>query len=563
MTDSVEGPRASRSRAFFVAVVGLALAALVGWRISVGVSSDPAQPQVGSGTEQVTGRGGPDGTRTTSDAVADRATVAAAAAAASGTVTTYRFVRAGTSTPLPLAEVYDARGFVRLGRADAEGRVRVDAALWPSDLVFLERDSLPAAPFVDPELGGYLDARSGPGAEVQVELAADSAVWVRELHCSSGAGTRVWVRTRTQEPAAALADHTGWRSLRALASLAPPALVRAHFGGETDGKVHVADTAGRVRLRFGTPGDYEIAGSGPGGEVLFAACRINGAPDARQIELEARPDLLATGSVVDARTGQPLAGVLVHSDEPQLRATTGADGTFVLGPFEAQRDFRVTAYGYVAQPAVTLTPGTAPRSIGLTPRDARTLTVTVRPPSGMAFPAGGGEVVVRSGGVDRAVGQLDATGRVRFALPVDDVVVSCTLPGFLARSARVDAATADATLQLVPDTLDARVDLRLSGAVQGTAHDAFGAPLERARVYVSPIFLRAQADASSPSPAALPRQAFVVTDAEGRFTFESDAVGDYVLHLEPVPQGVDSPAAARVGIQLGARVAGISLRLTR
>ncbi|MCP3065677.1 carboxypeptidase regulatory-like domain-containing protein [Myxococcus sp. K38C18041901] len=258
------------------------------------------------------------------------------------------------------------------------------------------------------------------------------------------------------------------------------------------------------------------------------------------------------GAVFGAARREPVVGAVVTvtaqlRPQRELKATTGADGRYRLGPVEpGPWSFTVEARGYIDLPygkEVELGPGTGSQDFTL----ERAASIS-------------GRVVDEAGhplaGIHLNLEQADLED------PVDYETQETALTD--SNGAFVLDASAPGDYELIPQThrfiterlkmtapaRDVLVTLRAGGAVEGTLSDARGLALPGFTVYVAPL--------STQDPS------YILTaqgpTSEGRFSRKGVPPGRYRIVAQAVTDGVDQEAATEVEVRQG-EVTQVELRL--
>ncbi|WP_164010968.1 carboxypeptidase regulatory-like domain-containing protein [Pyxidicoccus trucidator] len=292
---------------------------------------------------------------------------------------------------------------------------------------------------------------------------------------------------------------------------------RIPVAGETAHGI-TADAEGRFEWVL-PPGEYTLSASREG---RFALARVTAGPTTPEVVLELGSALHVEGTVSD-ESGQPVAGAtvrvssasLMESTGASLRALTGPEGHYRLGPLESgEWDFAVTAPGHLDRWRLepqTLGPATGP--VDFTLHRAASITGRVtdtegRPLSGIRL------VPVRA---DTEAEDTEAHEDAwtdeegRFVLDTEEpgnYRIHVTATSFLGGAFRVRAPLRNVHLTLKP-----------GASVEGTVEDAQGVRLEG--------FLVELQDPEGLEEWRLGRN--VRTDEKGHFLIQGVPPGRYLL----------------------------------
>jgi hypothetical protein len=372
----------------------------------------------------------------------------------------------------------------------------VRSLLRGDDIAFSDEQGLVPLPLVEREQlavvrDGYLlrlaPTRLGStAAEPQaITLVPDRWSLVRKIEFPGSNGAEVFLRVRPRTPVdAARASpvptvddvlRRAWNEHAMLSSRPGCADANVQLPAWSEDRVH------RLRsgdaLRFGLPGSYIAEAATASGLVARGDLQVDGdSASALRLPL-VRGECLA-GQVVDAATGQPLAGAslkLQGSDPLGLLATTNGDGGFRLEPL-LPGPVTLHVHHDLCQPLAfgpTSVPG-QPVRIALVPLARTSLRGRVRmrpeltPVAGAAVDwlVDGKPPVTATTGADGTFA-VAATGTVAARLRV-------LAPGGVAYIELVDPTAPFADYDVWPATPATRLAKGLTALFEGTVHDAKG-----------------------------------------------------------------------------------------
>ncbi|QSQ21281.1 carboxypeptidase regulatory-like domain-containing protein [Pyxidicoccus parkwayensis] len=277
-------------------------------------------------------------------------------------------------------------------------------------------------------------------------------------------------------------------------------------------------TDGEGRFNLTLPeGRYTLITSRDG---RYALSRLEVGTTTPEVVLELGSALHAAGTVSDD-SGRPVAGAVVKAGSSKtygliLRAVTGTDGRYRLGPVEPDFwSFIVEAPGYLDLGAEVHPVGTDPRPVDFTLTRAASVTGRVSDAEGRPLP-GIQLIFVRPGPADAPENTepqestwTDAEGR--FVLDAQE-------PG----DYRIDVLGApyvDASFPVRAPARDVHLTLHAGASVEGTVVDAHG-------LLLGGFLVELQAPEAQ---AELERGRLAFTDERGHFLLQGVKPGRYVL----------------------------------
>lgn len=338
------------------------------------------------------------------------------------------------------------------------------------------------------------------------------------------------------------------------------------LGTFDEGRVH--RLVDRQEVRFLLPGAYDCEVATLDGFVarsrVVAAARSGIDPPTVVIELQ--QGVFVAGSVVDSTTNTPLVGatvVLEGGDPLGLVATTAAAGTFRLGPLSPGALTLHVRHGDHEARAVPVTAPAADVLAALVPLPRTSLRGRVRSRPDLV-PIAGANVVwspVNSAPVT-AVTAADGT----FVLPATGDAparLAVQAMGHLVYAELVTPGAPFADYDVLPASLDVRLQKKLTAVFEGVVVDAAGAPVPGIAVRWHPQ-QRANVEATPGrrvlDGASLQLPLVVTTGSDGTFRIETDAFGPGKL-LCKVGGAVDGDRG--IDVEARAGIATTDLRLTR
>jgi hypothetical protein len=437
-----------------------------------------------------------------------------------------------------------------------------------AELAFTDAHGLAAVPLGEPEqlavvLDGYL-LRMAPTAPGSSEAAPQTVRLVRDrwslvVDCDFApppgrAADVVCVRFRLQGkpgpgPAAVAADPVvarAWYEHELLAGQAVCRDVPVQIGAFQEERVHRL-TKGTA-VRFLVPGTYTVEAATAEGLCGSAEFRVDAMASPVRVPVALVQGAVLRGTVLGA--GRPLAGAelrLQGGDPLDLLATSGADGSFALGPLlPGNVTVLVRHAEHRAAAAGPFAPGAAARIV-LEPLPSTSLRGRVRKRPGLA-PVAGAQVVWQPGGGAPVAVHTQADGTfVVAAAGEGDGRLSVVAPGCLAYTELVAPGAPFADYDLWPHERTERVAAGLTAGLQGVVVDAAQRPLAGLAVRWVP------AQPAPPTPPTgrrvldggapvLPQT--VTSAADGSFVLETDQFGPGRVELVAGGASLQATAAA-------------------
>jgi len=274
----------------------------------------------------------------------------------------------------------------------------------------------------------------------------------------------------------------------------PGATVR--FSGPQTREVQTDDT-GRFSLQI-PEGFYTVSARAPGYRTSERQVAIVAKPEPVEIHFVLEPGEKGgvVGTVWDAATGEPLAGVTVSAGGAE--ATTAGDGSYLLELVEGSHVLAFEKAGYFAQTRdITVIPNQFAQVDVALVFGHKTLWGTVADEAGN--PVAGATVRVAAAGVETST---DAAGAYAVDLPAGEYSVEFAKTGFVTRTVTAviaHGATTQLNVQLAANT----------GRLVGTVTNLDGDPVEGAVVAIAALGLQ------------------TATGADGRYEFPAVAVGTW------------------------------------
>ncbi|MFY1826580.1 carboxypeptidase regulatory-like domain-containing protein [Myxococcus fulvus] len=309
------------------------------------------------------------------------------------------------------------------------------------------------------------------------------------------------------------------------------------------------DPDGRFAFEL-APGTYVLTTEREGRYAL-ARVTVEKTPPP-EVVLNLGAALQVEGSVFGATRREPVAGAVVTATaqlrpQRELKATTGADGRYRMGPVEpGPWSFTVEARGYIDLPygkEVELGSGTGSQDFTL----ERATSIS-------------GRVVDEAGhplaGIHLNLEQVELEDPVDYeaqetALTDSDgaFVLDASAPGDYELFPQTSRFITQ-RLKMTAPARDVLVTLRAGGEVEGTLSDARGLPLPGFTVYVAPL------ETEDPGE-ILTAQGMT---SEGRFSRKGVPPGRYRIVAQQVTDGVDQEVSTEVEVRQG-EVTKVELRL--
>ncbi|WP_426734180.1 carboxypeptidase regulatory-like domain-containing protein [Myxococcus faecalis] len=309
------------------------------------------------------------------------------------------------------------------------------------------------------------------------------------------------------------------------------------------------DPEGRFAFEL-DPGVYVLTAEREGRHAL-ARVTVEKTPPA-EVVMNLGEAFHVEGSVFGATQREPVAGAVVTATSQllphrELKATTGTDGRYRLGPVEpGPWDFLVEARGYIDLPhgqELKLTPGSSRHDFTL----ERAASISGRVVDEAGHPIAGIHLNLEQAGLEDPVDYV--TQETALTDPDGAFVLDASAPGeyeLIPQTYRFVTQR----LKMTAPARDVLVTLRAGGEVAGTLSDARGLPLSRFTVYVAPL------ETEEPGEILTARG----LTSEGRFSRKGVPPGRYRIVAQQVTDGVNQEVSTEVEVRQG-EVTKVDLRL--
>lgn len=353
-----------------------------------------------------------------------------------------------------------------------------------------------------------------------------------------------------------------WGEHTTIAVLQPLRDVHVQAGGFGTGFVHLL--AAEDEVRFLRAGRFRLDAATDAGYAARVDFDVD-AVAAQALPVTLRPGGAVSGRVRDAVSGAPVAGAVVsvrEGDPLELRATTGDDGAFEIGPLaDGALEIEVRHRDYEPARSGPAAAGGAALAVDMTPLPRGTLRGrVVRAPGG--GPLAGARATILDA-LGQPVGtETDAGGF--FALPasgVESLRLTVGAPGFVSHVELVDPGGEPLLVALWPMVVEERLAAGLTGVVSGSVLDERGQPVAGIALRLVPDRPPAARDFAgrrivSGGATAVP--AVVTSGPDGSFRLETPHAGGATV---VVVDGRSAGRGERVEVALGAETDGVTLRI--
>lgn len=319
----------------------------------------------------------------------------------------------------------------------------------------------------------------------------------------------------------------------------------------------MTDAAGAFAFAL-APGTYTVTSTATGlGTATGAATIVAGAATAVNVPLPitAAANGVLTGTITDAATGLPVAGVIVTANPvpapaagtPAITAVTDANGNYAIAVPAGSYTITATALGFATTTTATATVVTAganaaPANVTLTAGANGTVTGVITDPV-TGLPVVGATVTLTPGGF---TGITDATGAYSIQAPAGTYTVSATALGFTAVPGTAIVAAGGAV------AVNVTVTAAANGILTGQVIDgATGLPAVGVTVTANPGGFTAVTGATGSFSLAVPPGTYTVTTTVLGFGNVTTATPVTVAAGATVPAGTTTITPAPNGTITG------------
>jgi hypothetical protein len=501
------------------------------------------------------------------------------APAPSGKQVRVRVVDADTGQPIAQASAVDMSAGAVVARAQGDGLLTLPVEI-AARVAFAAAGYLAKLPQPGEEDAVEIETALAKGQTAPIALLRDDFTLPVSLRFTAAKSFTAPVRftlrctdepppTGMSFPTARLAPgakvdrelFTAWQRHVAVQQLIPGQGM-LHLGVQSHGAAFTAQDPSAV-VRFVAAGNYHltavVAEAALVGEREFYVAPGTEGP----IEVALADGRFAQGVVVDAYSGQPIAGAQVSVTQdiatPTGSVVTAADGAFRLGPIP-----RGHAHVSVCSPrhldlATTIDAGESARIV-LTPRPTRTVRGLVRHRPTLQ-PVSGAEVTIRGNGEVDVAGQSAADGSFRLATTADSPELVINARGYLPWIERIDELQEHYVCDLWLADAEARVDAGLTALLVGRVLGSSGKPVAGIPVQLftdEVVMPEGIAGRSILEGHILPLRPLAITGEDGGFRLEWAHAGP--VRLLAIDGVAMSEQGVPVSVVLGQRVTDLVLR---